>query len=95
MACQHRELYLRLDDSEKLRQYAQYAASKHHALENTLDKAKATSKHWEQKAKEGIERIIGVKKERNEAKEETHIARLVAVAAGDAKAWAKDELARV
>ena len=71
MARQHRELYLRLDDAEKLRRYAKSTASKHHALYDTLDKAKARSKHWEPKAKEGIERITGVEKERDEAKEES------------------------
>ena len=66
MARQHKELHLRLDDVKKLRRYAQSAASKHHALE----KAKARSKHWEQKAKKGIERITSVEKERDKVKEE-------------------------
>ena len=70
MACQHRELYLRLDDVEKLQRYAQSATSKHQALEDGLGKAKARSKHWEREAKEGIERIAGEKKERDEAKVE-------------------------
>ena len=71
MAHQHKELHLWLDDAEKLRRYAQCAASKHHALEDALDKAKGRSKHWERKAKEGIERITGAEKERDEAKEES------------------------
>ena len=45
-------------------------ASKHQALEDGLGKAKGRSKHWELKAKEGIERIAGTKKERDGAKEE-------------------------
>ena len=75
--------------------YAQSGASKHHALEDSIDKTKARSKHWEQKAKEGIERITDAEKERDEAKEEAQIARLAAITASDAKAWAEDELARV
>ena len=70
MACQHRELHLRLDDAEKLQRYAQSATSKHHALEDALDKTKARSKHWERKVKEGVERITDAEKERDEAKEE-------------------------
>ena len=69
MARQHRELHLWLDDAEKLQRYAQSASSKHHALEDALDKTKARSKHWEQKAKESIVRIAGAEKERDEAKE--------------------------
>ena len=42
---QHREIYLQLDDAEKLRRYAQSTSSKHHALEDALDKTKARSKH--------------------------------------------------
>ena len=69
MACQHGELHHRLEDAKKLRLYAQSVASKHHALEG-LGKARAKSKHWERKAKEGIERATTMEKERNEAKEE-------------------------
>ena len=36
-----------------------------------------------------------MEKDRNEAKEEAQIARLAAVARGDARAWAKDDIARV
>ena len=70
MAHQHRELHHRLEDSEKMRLYAQSATSKNRALEESLDKAKSQSKHWEWKAKEGTERIMGAEKERNKAKEE-------------------------
>ena len=64
-------------------------------LTDTLDKAKARSKHWERKAKATIERITGVEKERDEAKEEAKHARLAAVAAGDVKARAEYNLVRV
>ena len=53
MARQHKELYYRLDDAEKLRLYAQSATSKHRALEESLDKAKSRSKHLKRKAREG------------------------------------------
>ena len=75
--------------------YAQSTASKHHALEDALNKAKARSKHWEWKAKEGIERIIGAEKERDEAKKEAQIARLATVVVSDAKVQAEDKMARV
>ena len=84
-----------MDDTEKLQHYAQSTASKHHVLEDNLGKAKARSKHWEWKAKEGIERITGAEKERDEAKVEAQIARLATVVEGDAKARVEDYLARV
>ena len=84
-----------MEDAEKLRLYAQSAVSKHHALEDSLGKAKARAKHWERKAKEGTERITGVEKDMDEAKEEAHIAQLAAVATGDAKARVEDDLSRV
>ena len=77
MADQHRELYLRLEDVEKLQLYAQSAASKHHALEDDLGKAKVRSKHWEKKAKASARKITSTEKERGEAKEESQHARLV------------------
>ena len=95
MAHQHRELYLRLDYAEKLQRYAQFATYKHQALEDGLGKAKGRSKHWERKAKEGTERIASAEEERDEAKAEAQVARQVSAAAGDAKAWAEDELDRV
>ena len=47
MVCQHRELYLRLDDVEQLRLYAQSAISKHNSLDDALGKARAKSRYWE------------------------------------------------
>ena len=70
MVRQHRELHLRLEHAEKLWLYAQSAISKHYALDDALVKAKAKSKHWEWEAKVGAKKIVGVKKERNETKEE-------------------------
>ena len=75
MTLRYRELYLWLDDAEKL--------------------AKARSKHWEQKAKEGIERITCAEKERDEAKEKAQVAQLAAVMTSDMKVQAEDDLARV
>ena len=45
------ELHLQLDDVEKLLRYAQSDVSKHHTLDDALDKAKARSKSEEWKAK--------------------------------------------
>ena len=95
MARQYWELHPRMEDVEKLGLYAQSTVSKHHPLDVTLVKAKNRSKNWEWKAKVGAEKIASAEKKRDEAKEEAQIARLAAVVAGDAKAWAKDDLARV
>ena len=43
----------------------------------------------------GIERIKGVEKERDEAKEETQLPWLAIVSVGDEKAWVDDNPARV
>ena len=68
MARQHREFQSRLDDAEKLRLYAHSVVSKHQALGDSLFKAKSKSRHWEQEAKVGRERIARMEKERGEAK---------------------------
>ena len=70
MASQHKELHLRLDDAEQMGLYAQLAMSKHQALDASLVKAKARSKHWEHEAKAGVEKIARAEKEVDEAKEE-------------------------
>ena len=75
--------------------YAGSATSKHRALEESLTKVKSWSKHWERKAKEGMKKIMSMEKERDEAKEEAQVARLVAVSTGDAKVKAKGDLTRV
>ena len=95
MACQHRELHLRLEDAQKLRLYAQSIVSKQHALDDTVVMTKAKSKHWEQEAKAGAEKIASAEKEKDEAKEEAQFARIVAIAKGNAKALAEDNLTRV
>ena len=59
-------------------------------LEESLDKAKSQSKHLEWKAREGMKKMKGAEEERDRAKEEAQVARLVAVAAGDVKAWVKE-----
>ena len=64
-------------------------------MDTSLSKAKSRSKHWEREAKAGAEKIAGAEKERDEAKEEAQVSRLASVAMGDAKARAKDDLARV
>ena len=75
MEPQHGELHHRLEDAEKLWLYAQSAAFKHHALDESLGKAEAKSKHWERKDKEGIERATTGENERDEAKEKAQVAR--------------------
>ena len=68
MARQHREFQSRLDDTKKLRLYAQSVVSKHQALNTSLAKAKFKLKHWEWEAKTGGERTARTEKERDEAK---------------------------
>ena len=64
-------------------------------LEESLSKAKSWSRHWERKAKEGIEKTTGAEKERDKAKEEAQVTRLAVVTAGEAKAKAEGDLAKV
>ena len=78
-----------------MRLYAQLTVSKHHALDDALLKAKARSKHWEREAKVGAEKTASAERERDEAKEEAQPVQLAAIAVGDVKALAEDELARV
>ena len=94
MACQHSELYLRLDDAEQLRRYAQFVVSKHNTLDDALGKARAKSRYWEQKAKECMERATVVENERNEAKEEVVVARAAPITTRDVKARVDKDLAR-
>ena len=84
-----------MGDAEKLRLYAQLAISKHQALDDSLVKAKARSKHWEREAKARAGKIVSAEKEKNEAKEEAQHTQLAAIAAGDAKALTEDKLATV
>ena len=95
MARQHREFHLRLDDAVKLRRCAHFATSNHKALDDALGKARARSKYWEWKAKEGIKRATRAEKKKDEAKEEAQVAWLAAFAEGDAKARVEVDLARV
>ena len=60
-----------------------------------MAKAESKSKHWKQEAKVGAEKIEWAEKERYEAKHEAKMARLEAIAAGEAKARVEDDLARV
>ena len=78
-----------------MRLYAQLTVSKHQALDDALVKAKARSKHWEREAKVGAGKTASAERKRDEAKEEVQPIQLVAIAAGDMKALAEDELSRV
>ena len=60
-----------------------------------MAKAKSKSKHSEQEANACAEKIERLEEERDEAKQEAKVACLMAVAAGDAKARAEDDLTRV
>ena len=84
-----------MDDTEKLRLYAQSVVTKNKALDASLSKAKSRFKHWEREAKASAKKILGAKKERDEAKKEAQVTRLAASTAGDAKARVEDDLSRV
>ena len=60
-----------------------------------MAKVKSRSKHWKLEAKVGRENISQLEKEKNEAKQEAKVASLAASAVGDARARAKEDLARV
>ena len=64
-------------------------------MDASLAKAKSKSKHWELEAKVGREKITRMEKERDGAKQEAKVARLVASATGDTRARGKKDLARV
>ena len=63
-----------MDEAEKLWLYAQSAVTKHQALDISLDKDKSRSKHWEREAKASAEKVVGVEKEMDEAKDEAQVA---------------------
>ena len=60
-----------------------------------MTKEKSKSKCWKQEVKADEEKIEQAEKERDEAKKEAKVTRLVAIATGEAKAKAKDDLTRV
>ena len=70
-------------------------ASKHQALEDGLGKDKGRAKHWERKAKEGIERIAGMEKRGRKPKLKLKSLGLAAVEVGDAKARVEEAMGRV
>ena len=69
--------------------------SKHQALYASLDKEESKSKRWKKEVKAGAEKIERAEKERDQAKQEAKVARLVVVAAGEAKARVEDDMTRV
>ena len=73
MALQHMKFQSQLNDAKKLWLYSQSPVSKHQALDDSLAKAKSRSKHWEREAKADAEKIKGVVKEMEEAKQEAKI----------------------
>ena len=96
MGCQQRELHHRLEDTKRLQFYAKAVTSEHRALEDSLGKAQFWSRHWEWKAKEGFEKMVGAKKKkREEATEKAQVARLASVAEGDGREKLEGDLARV
>ena len=70
MARQHREFYLRLENFDQLRCYAQPVVCRHNSLDDALNKARDKYRYWERKAKEGTDRATNAENERDEAKED-------------------------
>ena len=64
-------------------------------MDSSLAKANSRSKHWEMEAKVGREKIAQMVKERDEGKQEVKVACLAASAAGEARAKADEDMARV
>ena len=60
-----------------------------------MAKAESKSKRWKQEAKAGAEKIEREEKERDKAIQKAKVARLIVVAAGEAKVMAEDDLTRV
>ena len=60
----------------------------------SLVKAESSSKDWEREAKDGEVRITQVEKERDKAKQEAKVAKLVAIIAGDSKERVEDDLTK-
>ena len=52
-------------------------------------------KYWKQEAQVSVEKIERAEKERDEAKQEAKVARLAAMAVGEAKARAEDDMSRM
>ena len=95
MLCQHREFHLRLEDAKQLRRYAGSAVPKDNSLNDALDKVRAKSRYWERKAKKGTNRATSEENEKDEANEESQIARLDVVIASNAGAQVEDEIDKV
>ena len=95
MAYQHREFLSRLRDVERLRLYSQSTISDQKALSASLMEAEVSSRCWESKAKEVVERAVWVEAERVVACHEASMARLDAKAVGSARAQVESELARI
>ena len=59
-----------------------------------MAKAESKSKHWKREAKAGAKKIEREEKERDEAKEESKVARMETIAVGEANARAEDDLTK-
>ena len=64
-------------------------------LSASLAKAKSSSRHWGNEAKESVEKMALAEAERDAARHDASMARMDADAAGSARAKVESELARV
>ena len=95
MTYQHREFQSWLRDVERLRLYAQSVVSNHRAPSASLDEVESSSRHWDNEAKESIEKMARAEVERDAACHDASMARIDADAMRSAKAKVESELPRV
>ena len=65
------------------------------ALSASLAEAKSSSRHWENEAKESVEKMARAEAERDTACHDASMARMDADAVGNARSKVESELARV
>ena len=65
MTNQHQEFQSRLGDEKRLRLCAQSIVSDHKALSASLAEVESSSRHWEKKAKECVEKVAQAEVERD------------------------------
>ena len=95
MTYQHREFQSRLRDTKRLWLYAQSIVSDYKALSASLAKVESSSQHWENEAKESIEKMARAEAKRDAARHDASMARMDSDATGSARVKVEFELSRV
>ena len=92
---QHQEFQTRLRDAERLRLYTQSVVSNHRTLSASLVKAESSSRHWENEAKESVEKMARAEAKRDAARHDASMALMDADMKRSARAKVESEVARV